>query len=180
MDAPRLTTELLLRASLVVALLDALLLIAVSRVRPETFRRMKWALAASAACFWALIWGVVAAQIYWEEVYRHVFPEALRWWLPAIYGPAFGLAALFFWTISVRATRWPGIWFCLLGGLVSIPGHAWGMQRGLMRVPLLSQASPAAALFFGFFEFIVYFAAILGISLVVRRLLGDPPRPEGA
>jgi hypothetical protein len=39
-------------------------------------------------------------------------------------------------------------------------------------VPLLAQASPAAALLFGFLEFIVYFGAIVGLSLFVLGLRG--------
>lgn len=179
MDAPRLTTSIFLLASLVTALVDAILLILVAWIPPATFRRMKWPLAAGAGVIYALLWGFLASGIYWEEVYRHVFPDALRVWLPMIYGPAFGLLALLFWSLAARAPRWPAVWFCLLGGLISIPGHLWGMSRGLMRVPLLSQASPAAALLFGFFEFIVYFAAIVGIALLTLRLRGNPsvPRP---
>ncbi len=172
MPEARVTTELFLRISLVTAIADALLLILVARVPPARFRRIKWALAASAASVYALLWGVVASGVYWDDVYRHVFPGAIRLWLPVIYGLVFGLVALLFWSVSVRARRWPAVWFCLLGGLVSVPGHAWGMSRGLMQVPLLSQASPAAALLFGFFEFIVYFAAIVGLSLIVLRLGG--------
>jgi len=174
MPEARVTTELLLGASLVTAIVDAVLLALAGRVRPETFRRLKWPLAIAAAAVFAALWGVLASHLYWDAVYRHVFPAGMRPWLPVAYGLAFGLVALFFWSISTRASRWPAVWFCLLGGLVSIPGHAWGMSRGLMRVPLLSQASPAAALLFGFFEFIVYFAAIVGLSLVVLRLRERP------
>ena len=174
MPEARVTTEIFLRATLVTAGLDAALLALVARVRPETFRRLKWPLAASAAAAYALLWGVLASVLYWDEVYRHVFPASLRLWLPAIYGVVFGLLALLFWKVSARASRWPAVWFCLLGGLVSIPGHAWGTARGLMRVPLLSRASPWAALLFGFFEFVVYFTAIVGLSVVVLRLRGEP------
>lgn len=172
MPEARVTTDLLLRASLVTAGLDVLLLVLVARVSPETFRHLKWPLAISAAVVYAFLWGVLASVLYWDGVYRHVFPGGIRPWLPVIYGVSFGLLALLFWSLSVRAGRWPAVWFCLLGGLVSIPGHAWGMSRGLMRVPLLAQASPAAALLFGFFEFIVYFAAIVGLSLLVLGLRG--------
>ena len=174
MPEARATTELFLRASLVTAVVDAVLLALVGRVRPATWRRLKWPLGASAAFVYALLWGALASGLYWDEVYRHVFPQGLRPWLPLVYGIGFGLLAVVFWSLSVRASRWPAFWFCLLGGLVSIPGHAWGMSRGLMRVPLLSQASPAAALLFGFFEFIVYFAAIVGLSLVVLRVREGP------
>ena len=172
MDAPPVSTGLLLRASLVTALVDVLLLALLSRIGRETFRRMKWPLAAVSAIVWGGIWWGLVSRIFWEEVYRHVFPEDVRWWLPAIYGPAYGLAALLFWSLAVRARRWPAAWFCLLGGLVSIPGHAWGFRRGLMRVPLLAGASPWAALLFGVFEFVVYFSAIVGLARLAVALQG--------
>jgi hypothetical protein len=172
MPESRVTTELLLSASFVTAMIDAVLLVLVGRVRRETFRRLKWPLAIAAAAVFAALWGFLASNLYWEAVYRHVFPAGMRAWLPAVYGLAFGVVSLLFWKISVKAPRWPAVWFCILGGLVSIPGHAWGMSRGLMRVPLLSQASPASALLFGFFEFIVYFAAIVGAAHLALRLRG--------
>ncbi len=173
------TTDLFLGASLVTALFDAVLLLYVARIGLATFRLMKWPLAGAAAGVYAFLWGYIASWVYWEEVYRHVFPGTLRWWLPLVYGLAFGLAALLFWSLAVRTSRWPAVWFCLLGGLVSIPGHAWGMARGLMKVPLLAHASPASALLFGFFEFIVYFAAITGLARLVLAFRGAG-RGEGA
>jgi hypothetical protein len=180
MPEARVTTELLLRAALVTAGLDAVLLLLVARVTPVTFFRLKWRLAGSAAFVYALLWGLLASVLYWEDVYRHVFPPALRPWLPLVYGAGFGLVALLFWTLASRAGRRPAVWFCLLGGLVSIPGHAWGMSRGLMRVPLLAQASPWAALLFGFFEFVVYFAVIVGLARLSLALPGRRDVDSGA
>ncbi len=63
---------------------------------------------------------------------------------PAGFGLLFGAVAVVFWRVSCRATRWPAVWFVLLGGVVSLLGHGVGFRRGLLRVPLLSEASPAS------------------------------------
>ncbi len=60
---------------------------------------------------------------------------------------------------------------------MSIVGHAIGMARGLMRVPLLASASPLSALVFGFFEFLVYFSAVTALAVVTDRLRRSPSGP---
>jgi len=82
----------------------------------------------------------------------------------------FGALALAFWRLSITASRWPAVWFSLLGGLVSLVGHGIGIMRGLLRVPLLAQASAASALAFGVFEFIFCWCAIVGLAATSRRL----------
>jgi hypothetical protein len=62
------------------------------------------------------------------------------------------------------------LWFILLGGLVSLVGHSIGISRGLLRVPLLADASTASALVFGVFEFIFYWSVIVGLSVAGRWL----------
>jgi hypothetical protein len=58
-------------------------------------------------------------------------------------------------------------------------GHGIGIQRGLLKVPLLAEASAASALAFGVFEFIFYWCAIVGLAAASRRL-GLGARPERA
>ena len=78
--------------------------------------------------------------------------------------------------LARRAPRRPALAFCLLGGVASFPGHAWGIWgRGLLEKPALFQdASPASALTFGFFEFIVYSSGILLAAALVDRLRTRP------
>lgn len=81
----------------------------------------------------------------------------------------FGALALAFWRISLATAVRPPVMFCVLGGLVSLVGHGIGIQRGLMRVPMLSQASAASALTFGVFEFVFYWCVIVGLAVAARK-----------
>jgi hypothetical protein len=132
------------------------------------FGRLKWHLAAAACLVYALLWGTFGSVYFWETVYKAVFPAWSRWWLPVGYGLLFGLLAVAFWYISKTAPRWPAVWFCLLGGLVSLVGHAIGISRGLLRVPLLAGASAASALVFGVAEFTFYWCVIVGLGVAAR------------
>jgi len=170
-ETGRVTSELLWRATLVAVLIDVALLVLVARrVSLELFRRLKWHLAAAAAVVYAALWGTFGSVYFWDAVYSAVFPAWFRWWLPVGYGLLFGALALAFWRLSITASRWPAVWFSLLGGLVSLVGHGIGIRRGLLRVPLLAQASAASALVFGVFEFIFYWCAIVGLAAAGRRL----------
>ena len=167
----RVTSELLWRATMIAAVIDAPLLILVARwVSSELFRKLKWHLAAAAFVVYAALWGTLGSVYFWDPVYKAIFPAWSRWLLPVIYGPLFGALALVFWRASVLAARWQAVWFSLLGGLVSLVGHGIGISRGLLRVPLLAEASAESALVFGVFEFIFYWCGIVGLSVAGRWL----------
>jgi hypothetical protein len=170
-ETVRVTSALLWRATLVAVLIDAPLLILAARlVSSELFGKLKWYLAGVALLVYAALWGTYGSVYYWEAVYKAIFPAWSRWLLPAGYGLLFGLLAIAFWRVSILAARWQVVWFILLGGLVSIVGHSIGISRGLMRVPMLAQASAASALVFGVFEFIFYWCAIVGLGAAGRWL----------
>jgi hypothetical protein len=173
-EPARITSALLWGATAIAAVIDAPLLALVTRaVSPALFRQLKWWLAGVAALMYCIIWGVFGTVLYWDAAYSYVFPAWFRWPLPIVYGALFGAVALLFWRLSVAASRWPALWFCLLGGLVSLVGHGIGVRRGLLRAPLLSQASAASALVFGVFEFIVYWCAIVLIAMALQRFRGQ-------
>lgn len=166
----RVTSELLWRATFIAVLIDAPLVILIGRgVSSELFRKLKWHLAAAAFVVYAVLWGTFASVYYWDAVYGHVFPAWSRWLLPVGYGVLFGAVAVAFWRVSVAAAKWPPVWFCLLGGLVSLVGHGIGIRRGLLRVPLLSEASAVSALSFGVFEFVFYWCAIVGLAVAAWK-----------
>jgi hypothetical protein len=72
------------------------------------------------------------------------------------------IAAGVFKNLARRTRMSPALTFCLVGGLVSFPGHAWGIWgRGLLE---------KFALTFGFFEFIIYRSGILVAPSIVDRL----------
>jgi hypothetical protein len=170
-EAGRVTSELLWRATLIAALIDAPLLILVGRwVSSELLCKLKWCLAGAAFVVYAALWGTLGSVYFWGTVYRAIFPVWARWLLPLGYGLLFGALALAFWRVSILAARWQAVWFTLLGGLVSLVGHGIGISRGLLRVPLLAEASAVSALVFGVFEFIFYWCAIVGLSAAGRWL----------
>lgn len=170
METGRVTSELLWRASLIAILIDVPLLILIARwVSSELFVKLKWYLTGVAFIVYAALWGTYGSVYYWEAVYKAIFPIWMRWLLPVVYGSLYGALALVFWRASMLVTRWRGVvWFCLLGGLVSLVGHSIGISRGLLRVPMLAEASTVSALVFGVFEFIFYLCAIVGLSVAGR------------
>jgi hypothetical protein len=169
METGRVTSELLWRSTLIAVLIDAPLLILVARrVTPELFGKLKWYLAGAAFVVYAALWGIFGSVYFWDTVYKAIFPAWSRWLLPVGYGLLFGALALAFWQVSILAPRWQAVWFCLLGGFISLVGHSIGISRGLLRVPLLAEASVVSALVFGVFEFIFYWCAIIGLSVASR------------
>jgi hypothetical protein len=165
------TSELLWRAALIAMLIDMPLLILNARwVSSELFCKLKGYLAGAAFVVYALLWGTFGSVYFWDAVYKAIFPAWSRWFLPVGYGLLFGALALAFWRVSILAARWQVVWFSLLGGLVSLVGHGIGISRGLLRVPLLAEASAASALVFGVFEFIFYWCAIVVLSVAGRWL----------
>jgi hypothetical protein len=165
------TSELFWRVTLIAALIDAPLLILVARrLSSGLFRKLKWYLTGAACLVYAGLWGTFGSVYFWDSVYQAIFPAWSRWLLPLGYGLLFGALALAFWRVSRLAARGQVLWFILLGGLVSLVGHSIGIRRGLMRVPLLAEASAASALAFGVFEFIFYWCVIVGLSVAGRWL----------
>ncbi len=176
-EAVQVTSDLLWRAALITALIDAALLVVLAHwVSAGLFQRLKWYLAGAALVIYAALWGTFGSVSYWDEVYKAIFPAWSRWLLPG-YGLLFAAVALAFWRVSLLAARWQAVWFCLLGGLVSLVGHSIGISRGLLRVPMLAQASAVSALVFGVFEFILYWCGIVGLG-AASRWFGLQLRPR--
>lgn len=130
--------------------------------------------AASTGLSSALFWGVLATLAifgFWGLYYQYLFPAWLRWFAPfdALLYAAIGLGM---WWL---ATRLPGpsvIWFILLGGIESILEHLVGIYglRILEKVPMLRGVAPFPALTFAFFEYAVYWALVLWLSLALLKL----------
>lgn len=168
-ESDRVTSELLWRATLIAVVIDIPALVLVGRaVSTMLFTRLKWYLVGAAFVVYAALWGTFGSVLFWGSVYQAVFPSWSRWLLPLWFGCLFGLLALAFWRVCRGVGIWPAAWFSLLGGLASLVGHSIGIRRGLLRVPLLEQASPASALVFGVFEFILYWCGIVGLAAAAR------------
>ncbi len=165
------TSEILWRATLIAVVIDVPFLILVTRWVPsELFSKLKWYLFEAAFAVYAVIWGTFGSVLYWEAVYKAIFPVWFRWLLPLVYGLLFGALALAFWRLSMLMTRWRVVGFTLLGGLVSLVGHGIGISRGLLNVPMLAEVSAVSALVFGVFEFIFYWCVIVSLGAASRQL----------
>ncbi len=175
----KLTTQMMWAAALVVALVDAAFVFLLARhVRPERFRQLPWLLEGTAAIVFGGLWALFASVYYWDACYRFIFPSWARWCLPVIYAVVFGLVGAVLWWLSPRLPGNATLDFCLLGGLVSLPGHSYAIyaKRMFEQCALLRGVSPASALVFGVFEFIFYWSVILTLAVLLRRA-SEPRSP---
>jgi len=165
----RITTELLYRGALLFALVDAIFVpLLVWRIKPELFRQVKWILVVVAGIIWLGIWGWAIGN-FWETVYVHVFPAWGRYVLPPAFGLLMALAALGLWTLALRLRLHPVLGYVLSGGLLGVCTHIWAVYRGIVeKPPMLQGASPVAAVVVAFFEYMLYWCVILGLSALLR------------
>jgi len=166
------TSQLYWASTLVTAVIDLGFISLLGwRIQPQRFRQLKWALTAAALIFWTVLWTTMVWQC-WGWCYRYVFPWWARWLIPPCYGLIYGAGGLGLWWLAVRLPGKPVVSFCLLGGLISVPGHLWAIYGAAMleKVPLLQGLSPAPALVFGVFEFIFYWGVIIVIAMVLEGL----------
>ncbi len=171
------TTGLLYKSALIFALIDAIYVpLLVWRVNVDSFRKLKWALVISAALVWWGIWSWAIGN-FWETVYVYVFPAWSRTWNPWIALVAGGVGALGLWAISLRIKGKPVLAFLLLGGALGSLTHLWAVYRGVVtKPPMLQGASPLAAVIFAFFEYLLYWCAILTLAKIfdwVRKKLNN-------
>ena len=77
---------------------------------------------------------------------------------------------LVLWWLAARLPGNPAVNFCLLGGVLSVPEHLWGIYRlGMLdKVPFLLEASSASVLAFAVPEYILYWGSILSIATLIQ------------
>lgn len=162
----RITTGLLLQGALFFAVIDVILVAGLAwRIRPAVFRQLRVPVIITTAVFWWLLWFVVL-NLFWEIVYRYLFPQWSRWLLPFFHAALTAFVASLAWRLSWRLRMSPVAAYCLLGGLWGILSHIWAVWLGVVdKPPMLQGASPLAAIGMAFFEFIFYWCVILIIAL---------------
>lgn len=173
MDAT-LTPALMYRAAAVVAVLDVLLAVEVTRrIGTEGLRRARWPLAAVAGVFWLAVWTTMHV-VFWERVYSHVFPAWSRLLVPPVFACGFAALALAWRALALRAgtlavTAWVALW-----GVTGALTHTWGVfGRGLLaNTPMLQRLTPASAIAFAFFEFALYGCVILVAASRIEGMRG--------
>ncbi len=111
-----------------------------------------------------------ASRTYWDSCYRFALPAAAKPLAPLV-GAMVGALGYVLWKAARPAGRWTVPLFVLLGGFVSLPGHLDAIYHFdlLRRCPVLRTVSPPSALFFGVFEFGLYWSVALAISSLVAR-----------
>jgi hypothetical protein len=141
------------------------------RIQPGRFARLRWPLAAASAVVWSVLW-TAALWAYWSVWSSYVFPERARWLAP-FSGILFGLIAMGFWWLAARLPGRPAVIFPLLGVVLSLPAHSYGIYKlqVLTKVPLVQGVSPASVLVFGTLEHILYWSIALSFALPLRRLV---------
>lgn len=166
----QITDQVLLAGMAWFALADLLCVPLLARfTRPDRFSHLKWPLILSSAAVWFTIWAWVLSW-GWEIVYAYVFPAWSRGVLPVFMALFYAAVAWLLWRLALPHAR-PAAWFCLLGGLVGILTHIYAVLRGITTgPPILQAASPAVAVLFAAFEFILYWCAILALALLLDRL----------
>jgi len=164
------TSEMLWRATLVFAVIDAAVVpILVWRIDNATFRQFKWALVATTAIFWCSIW-TWALGNFWDSVYHYVFPTWARWLIPPAYGLLFAGVSLLLWRLAMRFPGSPVTGFCLLGGLWGMITHIWAVRLGIAdKPPVLRGVAPAAAVTVAVFEFMFYWGIILSVAALLHH-----------
>jgi hypothetical protein len=168
----RVTTEILWKAALIFAPVDAVLVSVLAwRIDARAFRSIKRTLVATTAIFWFAMWMVMTSGLFWESVYHYVFPAWARWFIPPAYGLLFGAVAWLFWQLALRLPGRPVVNYCLLGGLWGALTHLWAISRGILdKPPMLRGASPIAAVVFPIFEFILYWCITVTLAFLMQRL----------
>ncbi len=169
---PRITPELMYRAAAVVALLDVLLAVELTRrVGTEGRRRAQWPVAAVAGVFWLAVWTTMHL-VFWERVYAHVFPAWSRVVLPPAFGCAYAALALGWRALALRAGRLAVAAWVALWGVTGALTHTWAiLGRGLLaNSPMLQRLTPASAIVFATCEFGFYGCAILFVAWRVQRM----------
>lgn len=167
----KVTSEILWQAAGVFLLVDAGFgFLLVRRISSDAFRQLKWNLVITTAVFWLLMWSSMSL-LFWDPVYRYVFPEWSRWIIPPVYGGLFGCIAIFFWWVALRLPGNVVMSFLLLGGAWGSITHAWAITRGLLeKPPMLQGISSLSAVVMPFFEFMFYWSVILCIASVIHSI----------
>ena len=173
----RLTSAMFWWSALVLLIVDiGFLMFLVQRIDPGRFRQLRWPLASASAIVWSVLW-TAALWAYWSLWSSYVFPAWARWAAP-FSGVVFGIIAMAFWWLAMRLPGRPAVIFPLLGVVLSLPAHSYGIYKlqVLTKVPLVQGVSPASVLVFGTLEHILYWSIALSFALPLRRLVR--PRAE--
>jgi len=127
------------------------------RVKPARFSSVSWVSFGAGS---AIFWGILAALLVsfaWENYYSFFAPSWYRLAAPLGAVMLYSSFALLFRRVSLHIPGNPVAYFCLLGGLESIPEHAAAIYRfHILEIPILSGSTAALIFIFAFFEYMFF------------------------
>jgi hypothetical protein len=170
LDRP-VTDATLWSGTALLVVIDSALVPLVHRLIPTSrFKRLRILLPVVSGVFWAAIW-LWAMATFWRSVYSFVFPASLRWVLPPAFGLFYAFGATILFRLATRAGRYAAVGFVLFGAVLGPITHVFAVWRGIVtKPPLMSGASPVAAVAVSFPEFGLYWCVILLLALVLLRI----------
>ena len=127
---------------------------------------------------WMAIW-FWAITAFWETVYRYVFPGGRTGWSRLLSRSSTPGVALLVWRLVQRLPGRNAAWFCLFSGVWGSLTHVWAVSLGITeKPPMLQGASPMAAIIFAFFEYTLYFNAILAVAALLENIKNVKPQMQ--
>jgi hypothetical protein len=142
------------------------------RFKPDQFRQLSWqAVGIGSALFWSVFAGVMIWYA-WDSYYSFFKPSWSRIVVPLGAIVFYFLLGLLMRWVALRLPGNPILWFCLLGGLESVPEHAIAIYRfHILQIPMLQDTTAASIFIIAFFEYMLYWSLALCVAIVVDRLL---------
>lgn len=142
------------------------------RIKPDSFRRIPWQAFGIAS---AIFWGIFAAlliSLTWNFYYMYLVPDWYIYAAPIGAVVLYSNISIFIRWASIRLPGNPTLWFCLFGGLEALPEHAIGIYRfDILDIPMLAGSSEMSLFIFAFFEYVIYWGIVLGLTLGTDRVL---------
>lgn len=168
-DDLHLTNEIFWWSTLVAAVVDSgFAFLLVKSVKRERLHALKGKLVVIALVCFTLLW-CWAIDNFWENVYRYVFPEGLRWFLPPAQGVLTAIIMYVIWRLALNFSGNAVANFCLLGGAWGAITHTWAVYRGIVaKPPMFQGVHPVPVIIFATFEFVFYWCLMLGIAAATQ------------
>lgn len=142
------------------------------RLKPAAFRSISWqTIGVASALFWGLLAFLLISNA-WGVYYSLFTPSWYRFAAPLGAVIIYALVGITFRWAALQLPGNPVIWFCLLGGLESIPEHTIAIYRfDILQIPILQGSSATSIFIFAFFEYAIYWGLALALAVGIDRLL---------
>jgi hypothetical protein len=177
-----LTTPLVWMCTGILLVLDvALILFARRFISRQDFQATRWVLPISAGSFFFLVWTSVLIW-GWDWFYSYIFPDGIRYLLPALFGVGYTALALAVVWLSLKLPGNPAVTWCLLGGLEGLLSHIYAIYGlgAASKPPIMQGSDPFSVLIFAVFEKAFYWSLVLLVVWWIRRVIIHRRLPKPA